>query len=127
MLGKHKREIEDLEEKLKKAESARDKLEKSKEEAIQALNDKVKTLQEGHAEEIQSLKTDQNAEVQRNIFANKSSALATLVDIQKCKFGVGMSQKRRNGWLIFKRLQVSLRILLVGYFSDTSVSFVLCL
>ena len=70
---------------------------------------------------------DRTAYSDGNIFANKSSALVTLVDIQKCKFGVGMSQKRRNGWLIFKRLQVSLRILLVGYFSDTSVSFVLCL
>ena len=70
---------------------------------------------------------DRTAFSDGNIFANKSSALATLVEIQKCKFGVDISQKRRNGWLIFKRLQVSLRILLVGYFSDTSVSFVLCL
>ena len=58
MLGDHKRALEELEEKLKKAESVKEKLEKSKEEAIQALNDKVKTLQETHAEETQVLKTD---------------------------------------------------------------------
>ena len=40
MLGDHKRALEELEEKLKKAESVKEKLEKSKEEAIQALNDK---------------------------------------------------------------------------------------
>ena len=66
LLGGHKRGIEDLEDKLKKAETAKEKLEKSKEEAIQALNDKVKTLQEGHAEEIQSLKTDQAKRVSEN-------------------------------------------------------------
>ena len=59
LLGGHKRGIEDLEDKLKKAETAKEKLEKSKEEAIQALKDKVKTLQESHGEEIQNLKTDQ--------------------------------------------------------------------
>ena len=58
MLGDHKRALEELEEKLKKAEAVKEKLEKSKEEAIQALNDKVKTLQETHAEETQVLKTD---------------------------------------------------------------------
>merc|ERR1712062_387999 len=59
LLGGHKRGIEDLEDKLKKAETAKEKLEKSKEKAIQALKDKVKTLQESHGEEIQNLKTDQ--------------------------------------------------------------------
>ena len=58
MLGDHKRALEELEEKLKKAETVKEKLEKSKEEAIQELNDKVKTLQETHAEETQALKTD---------------------------------------------------------------------
>ena len=58
MLGGHKRALEELEEKLKKVEAVKEKLEKSKEEAIQALNDKVKTLQETHAEETQALKTD---------------------------------------------------------------------
>ena len=58
MLGDHKRILEELEEKLKKSETVKEKLEKSKEEAIQVLNDKVKTLQETHAEETQALKTD---------------------------------------------------------------------
>ena len=40
MLGDHKRALEELEEKLKKAETVKEKLEKSKEEAIQTLNDK---------------------------------------------------------------------------------------
>ena len=76
-----KEAIEELEEKLKKTETVKEKLEKSKEEAIQALNDKVKTLRETHAEETQALKTDKAKMVSEQEMLQGKSTFITDNDI----------------------------------------------
>ena len=54
----HKKNVSELEEKLKKADSAREKVEKSKEEAILGLNAKVKETLSDRDEALQKLKSD---------------------------------------------------------------------
>merc|ERR1712045_915297 len=48
LLSEHKLNMADMEDKLKKSVSAKDKAEKSKEETVQSFNDKIKTLKETH-------------------------------------------------------------------------------
>ena len=54
----HKKAASDLEEKVRKAESAREKVERSKEDAIQGLNAKVKETVSARDEAVQKLKSD---------------------------------------------------------------------
>jgi len=65
----HKRALTEAEEKIKKLESTREKLEKSREEAISNLNEKSRMSSEEYLSTIQNLKEDLSRWLKRRILS----------------------------------------------------------